>query len=381
MSEKRICTAKTLKGLEGVLADELRAMGYNNVEEQRRAVSFESDLEGLYKANLNLRTALSVLWPLKSFRFKNKDDFFKQARSIVWEDQFDINKSFVVKTAVFGKAFNNTNYPALLVKDTVVDRFRNMLKRRPNIDKERPDVVIDVYVSDNNCTISLNSSGNPLFMRGYRNMPFTAPLNECLAAGMIYLSGWKANENFLNPMCGSGTLIVEATMMALNIHPAKLRNEFAFMHWRNYDSTMFEKRRKALEKEEIKSFGHKLEASDISNRAISITRNSLMAMGIENHVDLFKMNILKPKVNTKSGTIIINPPYDERLKDDEIEKTYEEMGSALKNNYENHEAWILSSHIEALKHVGLKTSSKIDLLNGKIPCKYQCYQMYSGSKK
>ena len=381
MSEKRICTAKTLKGLENVLADELNAMGYSKVLKQRRAVQFEADIEGLYKANLNLRTAMSVLWPLKSFKFRNKDDFFKQARSIVWEDQFDVKKTFAVKTAVFSKVFTNTNYPALLVKDTVVDRFRNLLDKRPNVDKERPDVVIDVYVSDNECTISLNSSGAPLFMRGYRNMPFTAPLNECLAAGMVYLSGWKANDNFLNPMCGSGTLIAEAAMMALNIHPQKLRDDFAFKHWRNFDEAIFKKRREALLKDELDSFNFKLQASDISNRAISITRNSLMVLGLEKYVDLSKMNVLKPKVDTKSGTVILNPPYDERLKEEDIEEVYENMGSSLKLNYENHDAWILSSHLEALKKVGLKTTAKIDLFNGKIPCKFQGYELYSGSRK
>ncbi len=375
------CVAKTLAGLEEMQAEELKRLGFENVSPMKRAVRFETDLEGIYKANLACRTALSILVNISNFRFRNSDDFYKQVKNIVWEDIFEVRKTISIKTAVFSNIFKNTQYPALVAKDAIADRFREKFKKRPNVDKERPDVVIDVYISENRATISLNSSGQPLFMRGYRNMAFAAPLNECLAAGLIYLTGWKADSNFINPMCGSGTLIAEAGMMAYNIHAQKMREDFSFQNWKNYDEGAFQKVRKNLESEEKSDVDIKLEASDISNRAISITRNTLAKLWLDDKVELTKMNVMKAKVNTKDGLIILNPPYDERLQEDDIEQMYSGIGDTLKTQYTGHRAFIFSSHIEALKNVGLKTSSRRELYNGKIPCKYFGYDLYEGSKK
>jgi len=381
IKDKFICVAKTLTGLENPLTAELESMAFKEVKPIKRAVQFESDLRGVYMANLNLRTALSVLVNLSNFNFRNRESFYEKAYAIEWEKLFDIKKTFSIKAAVFGNSFDNTNFPALLVKDAIADRFRWKFGKRPNVDKERPDVVIDVYVSDNRCSISLNSSGIALFQRGYRNMSFIAPLNECLASGLVYLSGWKGDTDFINPMCGSGTLAIEAAMMALKVHPAKLREDFAFKNWNNYDEKLFEQCRRKLIKEEKSSLDVNIQASDLSNRAISITRNSLLKLNIDKYVDLFKMNFFKPKVKTKEGTIVLNPPYDERLKEEDITNMYEEIGRSLKFQYQDHDAWIFSSNIEALKSIGLKTSSKKDLFNGKLPCKYQGYHLYDGSKK
>lgn len=376
-----ICTAKTLTGLEEVLSNELIAMDYKNVKILKRAVQFDADLKGIYLANLNLRTALSVLVAISSFKFRDKDDLYRKAFDIDWENIFDVKKTMAVKSTLFGNMFNNSLYTSLLVKDAIADRFRRSFKVRPNVDRERPDVLIDVYINENFCTISLNSSGRPLYLRGYRHITFEAPLNECLAAGMIGLTGWSADTNLLNPMCGSGTIIIEALMMALKVHPAKLRDDFAFTAWKNFDSDLFQKGRQELINAELKELKIELQASDLSNRSLSIARNSLINLGLENFVTIVKMNFLKPKVTTKTGLIILNPPYDERLKEENIDEMYEGIGSSLKNDYTGHSAFILSSNIEALKHIGLKTSKKFDLLNGKIPCKFQGYELYEGSKK
>lgn len=379
--DKFTCVVKTLTGLEYPLSKELESMGYKEIKPIKRAVQFESDLKGVYMANLNLRTALSVLVNLSDFNFRHREGFYEKAYAIEWEKLFDIKKTFVVKTAVFGNAFDNTNFPALLVKDAIADRFRWKFGKRPNVDKERPDIVIDVYVSDNRCSISMNSSGVSLYQRGYRNMSFIAPLNECLASGLVYLSGWKGDTDFINPMCGSGTLSIEAAMIALKVHPAKLRDEFSFKNWLNYDEKLFEQCRRKLIKEEKSSLDISIQASDISNRALSITRASLTQLEIESHVDVFKMNFLKAKVKTKTGTVILNPPYDERLKEEDITTMYEEIGRSLKFQYQEHDAWIFSSNNEALKSIGLKTSARKDLFNGKLPCKYHGYHLYDGSKK
>lgn len=375
------CTAKTLAGLEEVLENELNQMSFKNVRALKRAVQFESDIKGIYLANLNLRTALSVLAGITSFKIRNKDQLYRGALAIPWENIFDIKKTFAVKTTLFGKLFDNSQYPSLVVKDAIADRFREKFDKRPNIDRERPDVVIDVYINENFCTISLNSSGPPLYMRGYRHITFEAPLNECLAAGMIGLSEWNGTENFINPMCGSGTLTIEAAMKALHVHPAKMRDEFCLKNWLNYDETLFDQVRQDLINAEKKKLDIKIEASDLSNRSLSITRNSLIKLGIEDHVEIFKMNFMKAKADTEEGLVMLNPPYDERLKDENIEELYEGIGSSLKNTYTGHRAFILSSHLEALNSIGLKTYRKFNLLNGKLPCKFQGYELYEGSKK
>ena len=373
----KTCMAKTFAGLEGPLEEELKAMGYRNVKPIKRGVHFDSDLKGLYMANLNLRTALSVLYPIHDFRFNTKDDFYKKALAVEWETFFDIKRTFLVRTTVFGQFFANSNYPGLLVKDAIADRFRKKMGKRPNVDKERPDVVVDVYVNEKNCTISLNSSGNPLFMRGYRNISFEAPLNECLAAGMIYLSGWKTGEAFVNPMCGSGTLVTEAAMMAMNVHPAKLRDDFAFTQWKNFDEHLFKSCREELISKELKKPSAPIQASDVSSRAVSTTRNSLILLGLEEHVEMSKMNVLKPKISTKSGMVILNPPYDVRLKEEDIEALYAGIGRSLKFDYVGHKAFVFSSNQEAIDKIGLKPFKKLDLYNGKIPCKFLGYELYA----
>ena len=345
-------------------------------------VEFDADLMGIYRANLELRTALSILVNLKQFVFRDEKDIYYAAFKINWEDLFDIKKTFMIQATVYGQAFNNTNYPALVLKDAIADRFRKKKEVRPSIDKERPDVVIDLYISEHKCTISINTSGAPLYRRGYRGMSFEAPLNECLAAGMVLLSGWNKKENFVNPMCGSGTLLVEAAMMAYNIQAGALREEYAFMNWLNYDKEAFESLRRPIDESISGDVPCKLIGSDVSRRALSITSFSLDRYNLLSRVELGKMDLLKRAKNTsEEGVVILNPPYGERLEVEDLDKTYGEIGDALKNHYQNHKAWILSSNMDALKQVGLKTSQKIDLMNGKLECKFVSFELYDGSRR
>lgn len=367
--------------MEAPLAEELEELGFKSIEPGKRSVQFESDLSGIYKANLASRHAMSILVAKRSFKFRNKTDLYEQAFEIDWEQIFDVRGTFIVKCTMFGDAFANSTYPALVVKDAIADRFRKFKRRRPNVNRERPDIVVDVYIRDNHCVISLNSSGPPLYLRGYRNMPFDAPLNECLAAGMVALTGWKADQDLINPMCGSGTLIVEAAMMACKVHPAKLRDEFSFKNWLDFDQAEFDKVRKELLDGELKKSPVRLIGSDKSNRSVSIARNSLFALGLEDQVELSKMDFFKPKVSTDSGVLILNPPYDERLELEAVEEFYNEIGRVLKFDYNSHQAWVLSSNLEAMKKIGLKASNKFDLLNGKLECKYMSFDLYEGSKK
>ena len=379
--EKWICTAKTLAGFEEVAAEELRSMAFEKVKPLKRAVSFECDLRGVYMANLNMRTAMSILLPVADFRFKSNDDFIRNCSAIAWNKLFDVRKTFSVKTTVFSKAFGNTNYPGLLVKDSIVDCFREKTGKRPVVDKERPDIVIDVYISEFHCVISLNSSGRPLYLRGYRNMPFDAPLNECLAAGLILLSGWNARGNFINPMCGSGTLVAEAAMMAFAVHPQKFRNDFAFMNWSNFNAAMLEECRKKLTGLEKKEFPFEIRASDNSNRALSITRNSLSFIGLAPNVKLEKINFMDSSDKGGQGSLILNPPYGERLAEDDLDKLYASIGTTLKNKYHGITAWIFAADTKALNMIGLKPFRKHHLFNGKIPCKFLGFDLFEGSRK
>lgn len=376
---KLFCTVKTLAGLEEVLKKEVEDSGFQNIKLLRRAVKFETDLEGVYRANLTLRTALSVLVSIANFKYRSKDDVYKNVREIQWEQIFNARQTFAVKGTIFSKVFPNTLYPLLLVKDAIADKFRDVEGRRPNVNRERPDILIDVYINEQFCTISLNSSGDPLFMRGYRNMAFPAPLNECLAAGMLFLSGWSPGIPISFPMCGSGTLAVEAAMMASNTFPQQLRESFSFKRWMNFDQIKYDRILKALDK--VKPVPTEISASDISNRAVSITRNSLRTLGLENTVDLEKMDFLKGKPKSKDGMLILNPPYDERIKSDDIDALYANIGDKMKQGYTGLQVWILSGNIEALKKIGLKPGKKIQLLNGKLPCEFVSYDLYEGSKR
>lgn len=381
--EDTVYIAKTFQGIEDVLADELREIGATDVQKLRRAVSFSANLEQLYRANYELRTAISILKNIAEFEAHNEKELYQNIYNMDWYKIFDIGKSFLVNAGVADSNITHSHYAALKVKDAIVDNFRDKFGDRPNVDTDNPNIKIDVLINKNRCRISLNSSGNPLFKRGYRQNTSIAPLNEVLAAGLIKLSGWDMNSDFIDPMCGSGTLSTEALMMAMDIPAQYYRNnnDFSFIFWTNYDKGIWRQVvRRANEK--IKEFEHNVIANDISKEVCNIAMENFKYAKLHKDIQLFNKDLidLKPEVS-KEGTIVINPPYGERIKSANLFDLYSKIGDTLKTNFPGFTAWIISSDFKAMKKIGLKTDKRLEVFNGPLKCKYFKYNLYKGSLK
>lgn len=371
--------ASTLQGLEEVLAGELRSIGGNDVRVGKRAVFFTADKDLVYKANLRLRTALRLLMPIKRFRAEDEDVLYNQVKAIAWDDHFDIDKTFLIRTTTSGPVFTHSHYVALKCKDAIADFFRDKYGSRPSVDSREPDIVIHVKIWNDDVTISLDSSGDPLNKRGYRQREAIAPLNECLAAGMLLIAGYDGKTDFIDAMCGSGTLCIEAAMIAHRIAPGLMRDNFAFMHWKDFDEELFGVIREAtvnrLREESINIVG-----MDTDFFALDLARQAAKDAGLEDAIDFRIGNFFKEAPPKPPAILIMNPPYDERIKVDDIEKLYSDIGDRLKEGYAGHKAWILSGHVEAMKRIGLRTFDTHHLMNGKIPCRFSGYRLYSGKK-
>ncbi len=373
-------TAKTLAGLENVLADELKELGASSVEVGNRVVFFRGDKALMYKANYLCRTALRVLKPIGVFSVKNEQELYEKVKRIDWPTLFDVEKTFVVSASVFHSSLTNSLYVALKTKDAIADQFREKLGKRPFVSKENAQMHINVHISQDECTISLDSSGDSLHKRGYRVAVDKAPLNEVLAAGMIKLSGWKQDGDFIDPMCGSGTIPIEAAMMAMHIPAGYYRKHFSFEHWNDFDSELLEKIKKEAS-EEICEYDNPIIASDKSYKAFGIARSNLRNAGL--HKDIMLLNKPFAKVNPESGKgiLIFNPPYGLRLEEDELIELYKHIGDVLKNRFQGYEAWIITGNLEVAKFIGLRPSRKIILYNGPLESRFIKFEMYSGSKK
>ena len=371
--------AKTLFGLEEILEKELMLLGARNVEVFNRGVSFEGDKGFMYKSNLWLRTALRILKPIKTFTVKNEDQLYKAIFGKKWEEIIDVDGTFAIDSTVNSDFFNHSQYVALKSKDAIVDRFRKYEGKRPNVDVEHPNVRINIHISNEKCTVSLDSSGDSLHKRGYKTEINAAPINEVLAAGMILLSGWTGNTNFIDPMCGSGTILIEAAMIAQNI-PANIhRKEFGFEGWKDYDSDLFELiTEKALDKE--KNFYHKILGYDIHYPTVTKARMNAKNALFDDLIDIKKSDFFDTEKPEGPTVIMFNPPYGERMEVN-IPVLYKGIGDTLKQAYSGAEAWLITSDLQGLKHVGLKTSRKIKLYNGKLETRFVKYELYKGSKK
>ncbi len=371
--------AKTSAGLEQVLANEIEKIGGSNISLGNRAVFYEGDLEIIYKSNYLLRTALRVLKEIEFFRFKNVDQFYLNCKSVDWQQYFSVDQSFVIhSTVVNSKDFSNTMFTSLKTKDAIADYFREKLGKRPDVNTEEPDIVINIHVHQDSCTISLDSSGDSLHKRGYRIKQGEAPLNEVLAAGMILLSGWKGDSDFVDPMCGSGTLPIEAAMFAYNIPAGKFRKHYTFENWDNYDASLFNKVKQSVEK---KIFAHKIYASDISwSNLLNAQTNARRAL-VFNKITFQKLDFRDLEIPIENATIIINPPYGERMQEENLDELYAMIGERLKHHFTGNSAWILSSSVESMKFIGLKTSAKQELFNGALKCKYNNYKLFSGKRR
>ncbi len=373
--------AKTFFGFEDILATELRNLGAMKVEKGTRSVSFEGDKGFMYKANLCLRTALKILKPITRFFIRNEKDYYQKLYDFAWEKYFSVNQTFAVSVTLQTEMFNHSQYVALRAKDAIVDRFRDKTNKRPNVDTLHPDLQIHIHIQKNEIIVSLDSSGASLHQRGYRAATNIAPINEVLAAGILLLSGWDGQTDFLDPMCGSGTFLIEAAMIACNI-PANIhRKEFAFEKWNDYDADLFETIFESCLKK-TREFHHQIMGYDKAPSAVAKAKENLKNANLSEYVEVSQKNFFETRKETKESPlhIVFNPPYNERLQID-VQQFYESIGNTLKNGYPNTDAWFITSNLEALKYVGLRPSRKIKLFNGKLESKLLNYKMYEGSKK
>lgn len=373
-------TAKTIFGLENILAEELKLLGGKNIILGNRAVSFSASLSDLYKMNLASKTALRILKPIKSFNAKSPEQLYRKSQEINWLKYIDTESTFAIDSAVHSLNFTHSKYAALKLKDAIVDQIRDIKGKRPNVDIKDPDIRINLHIENDKCTISLDSSGESLHKRGYRISGFEAPLNEVLAAGLVLLSGWNKISTFIDPMCGSGTIAIEAALSAANKAPNLNRERFGFMSWDNYDSKLFNKVKTELVKGEIKT-NTKIYASDKSEKTINHAKKTIQRAGLINEIDLNISDFEKIENKFNVGTIIMNPPYDERIREKDIAELYKKIGDKLKQDFKGFEAWIFSANKEAIKHIGLRPSKKITLFNGALECKFMKFDLYEGSKK
>jgi len=370
--------AKTLAGLENVLADEIRALGAESVLAERRAVSFVGDQEMMYKANFHLRTAIKILKPIAEFEVTNRDELYDHAKEIPWTNYLALGKSFAIDATVQSEMFVNSMFASLRVKDAIADQFREATGKRPSVNSDDPDIRINVHLMNNHCTLSLDSSGESLHKRGYRIGQGEAPINEVLAAGMILLTGWHGEKDFLDPMCGSGTLLIEAAMIAKGIPPGMYRKSFGFEQWPDFNEKLFEE---IYNGEYEKEFNGKIFGSDISPMDIALAKANIKNASLSKVIELQVHDFINMEPPFENGIIITNPPYGERMKPQSITELYSSMGNTLKNKFAGFEAWIISSSEDGLKSVGLKPAKKIDLFNGALACSFRCFELFKGTHK
>ncbi len=382
--------AKTFKGLEEVLAQELTELGANEVQIERRAVSFKGDKALLYRANLCLRTAIRVLVPIREERLKPKkglkpeDQVYEIVKAIEWSKYMSADTSFAIDATVYSELFRNSLFVTYRVKDAMVDYWKERAGKRPNVSTENPDIRVNLHIGNDHVTISLDSSGESLHKRGYRVANTEAPINEALAAGMLLLAGWKGQSDFYDPMCGSGTLPIEAALIARNIAPGVFRKSFAFEKWPDFDADLWSDIYNDDSQE--REFSHRIYGSDASFFAIQQATKNVKAAGVGKDVELrqIRMEELKPSAISlqPSALVMINPPYGERLASNkDIEDLYGKIGSALKHHFTGATAWIISSNEAAMKCIGLKPSKKMQLLNGELDCQFNCYELFQGKRK
>jgi len=372
--------AKTLFGFEELLANELTQLGAQDVKIGIRNVSFSGDKGFMYKANLGLRTAIKILKPIKKFKVLNEQDLYDQVYKMSWEKYLKPTGTLAIDATVHSTVFTHSKYTAYKTKDAIVDKFRDTTKERPNVDLRFPDIKINVHIDRQVCTISLDSSGESLHKRGYKTATNIAPINEVLAAGLVMLSGWDGQSDFMDPMCGSGTILAEAAMIACNIPPNLMRKEFAFERWQDWDVELFEKIEESLLKK-TRDFHHKIIGYDKSPSATSKARDNIKNAHLDEFVSIQQEDFFKTqKTGEEKLHMVFNPPYGERL-DIDMESFYKDIGDTLKQGYPNTNAWFITSNLEALKHVGLRPSRKIHLFNAKLESRLVKYEMYAGSKK
>lgn len=371
--------AKTMSGLENVLAEELTSLGANDLQIGRRMVSFTGDQALLYRANFCCRTALRILKPIYVFKAKNADEVYAEIKKFNWSDYLTEANTFAIDAVVFSSVFTHSKFVAYRVKDAIADYFVQKAGKRPSVSITNPDLLINIHIAENTCTISLDSSGESLHKRGYRVAQTEAPLNEVLAAGIILKTGWKGESDFVDPMCGSGTFLIEAAMIAMNVPPGIYRESFAFEKWNDFNADLYD----IIYNDDSgeREFHHKIYGSDISPRAIEIARENAKSAGVIKYIELETKAIQDIKTApAEKGIMVTNPPYGERLKLSDLNGLYQTIGERLKHAFSGYTVWILSYKKECFDNLGLKHSARMPLINGSLECELRRYDMFSGKR-
>ena len=375
--------AKTFKGLEQVLASELIDLGANNVQVERRAVSFTGDKRMLYTANFCLRTASRILVPIATFKAKKTDDIYEQVKQLDWAQYMTAKTTFLIDATVYSDLFRHSQFITYRVKDAIVDWWMEHGGVRPSVQLTNPDIYLNVHISGDIVTLSLDSSGESLHKRGYRVANTQAPINEALAAGMLLLAGWKGQSDFYDPMCGSGTLLIEAALIARNIAPGIYRKGFAFEKWADFDADLFEDIYSDDSRE--RDFEHKIYGSDAGFYAVQAATKNVHSANLQRDIEVKQIRVQELRLadkNTENALVMMNPPYGERLSQDkDVLRLYQDMGTTLKHQFSGASAWIISSNEEALKCIGLKPAKRIHLVNGDLECLFNQYELFKGDRK
>ena len=368
--------AKTFMGLEPVLAKELTQLGANDVQIGRRMVSFTGDKAMMYRANLQLHTAIRILKPIKHFKARSADDVYEEVKKIDWSNYIGEDKTFAVDSVVFSDEFRHSKFVSYKVKDAIVDQFRERTGKRPNISVANPDIRLNMHIAEDKCTLSLDSSGESLHRRGYRQESVEAPLNEVLAAGMILMTGWKGDTDFYDPMCGSGTLLIEAALIARNMAPGLFRKEFAFEKWPDFDAELFDDIYN--DDSEEREFTHHIYGFDVDVKAVNTARLNVKAAGLTKDITVEEADFKDFQQPKNKAIMVTNPPYGERISTPDLLGTYKMIGERLKHQFQGNDAWVLSYREECFDQIGLKPSIKIPLYNGSLECEFRKYQMFDG---
>ena len=370
---------KTFFGLEEILAEEIRKLGGANVEVKNRAVNCEGDLGFLYKINYSARTALKILVPVLTFKAWDENRFYDKLFAFPWDELMTVDQTFAIDTTIYSERFNHSQFISLKMKDAIADYFNFKFRKRPSVDTQQPDVKFHLHIDRELVTISVDSSGDPLFKRGYRKEQGEAPINEVLASGMLQLAGWDGKGDFLDPMCGSGTLLIEAAMIAMDLPAQIFRKKFGFQNWLNYDAELFQTI-KDVRINRVKEFTGKIVGYDLDSNMLHASRINIESAEMEDVIEVRDQDFFESKKELFPLLMVFNPPYDERIEiaDDEF---YKRIGDTFKKSYPNTLAWLISSDLDAMKKIGLRPSRKIKLFNGKLECRFMQYEMYEGTKR
>ncbi len=377
MKEEMDLVAKTFQGLEDVLAEELKQLGATDVKPGRRMVAFRGDKEMLYRANFCCRSALRILKPIYTFKACDTDELYEAVKKYDWEKLLSADDTFAIDSVVNSDGFRHSKFVTYRVKDAIADFFNEKYGKRPSIRLTNADVLLNVHILNDEVTISLDSSGESLHKRGYRVEQTEAPINEVLAAGLILKTGWKGESNFIDPMCGSGTFLIEAALIARNINPGVFRQSFAFERWRDFDQELFDSIYNDDSQE--REFNYKIYGSDISPKAIAIAERNIKSAGVGKYIYLQVLPFQRYTEAPEKGILVTNPPYGERISADDMDALYDSIGERLKHVFRGYKAWIIGYKSEYFDKIGLKPTSKTPILNGALECEFREFDIFEGT--